>query len=71
MKKLYWVEITVMVMAEDEDEAAEIAACEAISENCDAMIASSVPSGWYDAIPFGSDDDATCCEVLKRQRAPQ
>ncbi len=71
MKKLYCVEITVMVMAENEDEAAEIAAREATSENCEAMIASSVSSEWHDAIPFGSDDDATCGEVLERQRASQ
>lgn len=36
-----------------------------------AMKASSVPSEWHGAVPFGSDDDATSGEVLERQRASQ
>ena len=68
MKKLYWIDITMMVMAEDEDEAAEIAARKATPENCVGRLALSVPSEWRDAIPFGADDDLTCGEILKRQR---
>ena len=67
MKKLYYVQITVMVMADSCAEAAEVAAREATSEDCDAMIATSIPWDWNDAIPFGSDDDATCGAVLERQ----
>ena len=68
MKKLYCVEITVMVMAENKEEAAEIASREALPESCEANEAFSVPSEWYGAIPFGADDEKTCAQILKHQR---
>ena len=71
MKKLYQVEITVFVMADDKDEAASIASVEAQPEDCEVWEARSVQSEWWDAIPYGADDDMKCGEILKQQRAAQ
>ena len=60
MKRLYRVEITVMVMSETEDSAKDLAANNAQPEDCDVFEAKSSPSSWYSAIPFGADDDSTC-----------
>jgi hypothetical protein len=71
MKKLYSVEITVYVMAEDDDEAKRVAVKNCEEDSAEAWQAKSVAHEWYDAIPFGADDDMKCGEILKLQRAAQ
>lgn len=71
MKKLYMVEMMVMVMAEDEDEAIDVATgwgIEITSYDCDVTKVVGVPQEWEDAIPFGADDDRTCKEVLRDEK---
>lgn len=80
MKKLYRVDMMVMVMAEDEDEAINVATgwgIEIAPDDCDATEGSSgypygwedsYPYEWEDSIPFGSDDDRTCKEILEDER---
>lgn len=69
-KLLYGVEITVYVMAEDEDEAKSLAVTNCEEDNAEAWQAfSSVASEWSNAIPFGADDNMTCGDILKLQRA--
>ena len=68
MKKLYEVQMTVYVMAEDENEACSIATqfdVDIPSEDCEIYEACVVPTVWLDSIPYGSDDDKTCWEILK------
>jgi len=67
-KKLYHVEITVMVMAENETDAKLEAVSNADILDCEANSATSVASEWYDAIPWGETDDRTCGQILKAQR---
>ena len=71
MKKLYEVEIKVYVMAEDAEEAAQIAVTDCQDTEAEAFLANSVDSEWFDVIPYGGDDDTTCGEILKSQRAAQ
>ena len=68
MKKLYEVQMTVYVMAEDEDGAwfsAMDSDVEIPFEDCEICEAGAVPRPWLDSIPYGSDDDKTCREILK------
>lgn len=68
MKQLYRVETIVMVMAEDAAQAEDVA-CAPTGATVNVYKASSVPSEWYSAIPFGTDNDnATCGEILKQNR---
>jgi len=72
MKKLYEVEMIMMVMAEDESDAKLVAAQNASAENWDefdAYEADSVKSEWWDCIPWGSDDDKTCGEIILGMRS--
>jgi hypothetical protein len=66
-KKLYHVEITVYVMAEDEVDAAFIATRECQPEEAEVYKADFVDSSWWKAIPYGADDDTPCGEILKMQ----
>ena len=69
MKRLYDVEIRVFVMAEDEEEARQIATRECQPEEADAEEAGSVDVFWWDSIPYGSDDDKTCGKIMAEMRA--
>lgn len=69
MKKLFCVTIVVYVMAGNESDAKRIGAEYCAADSAEAYIAESVASEWYDYIPFGSDDDMTCGDILKAQRA--
>ena len=67
MKKLYMVEMMIMVMAEDKDDAIDVATgygVEISSHDCDVTEVVGVPQSWEDAIPFGADDDRTCKDIL-------
>ena len=68
MKKLYEVQMTVYVMAEDEAQAHFAAIDNGVEipfEDCEIYEARVVPAAWIDSIPYGSDDDKTCWEILK------
>lgn len=69
IKKLYEVEIKAYVMAEDEDEAKSIAVAECEDVDAEAFVTNSIDAEWWDAIPYGNDDDLTCGEILKQQAA--
>lgn len=66
MKKLYEVIITMMVMAENKEDA-EFEASRADIDACDVDIieASSYLTNWANALPFGSDDNRTCKEIFE------
>lgn len=68
MKKLYEVQMTVYVMAKDEDQAyfaATDLSVEIPIEDCEIYEAGSVPASWMDCFPYGADDEKTCREILK------
>lgn len=72
MKKLYRVEITMMVMADDVFDAMAVAEQSVDQSNTgefEVAPATSTPSEWYDLVPYGSDDDLTVGEILKLQRS--
>lgn len=65
MKHLYEIEARWYVMAKDEEDAqmirpdlsvCSVFACEVASADVD----------WWDAIPFGSDDDRTVGQIMKQ-----
>jgi hypothetical protein len=70
-KKLYEVNIRVYVMAECADEAQELAIENCEDTEAEAHIANSVSNAWWNAIPYGTDDDTTCGEILSSQHAAQ
>lgn len=67
MKKLYRVDVYYFVMASSEKMALAV---RPTLGDCSrqAQIAGSVPVDWWDAIPFGSEDDSTCGEILQDQK---
>jgi hypothetical protein len=70
-KKLYRVKVVLFVMAENESDAC-MAATQARFDifECSARKAEMVDPGWKDAIPYNSDDDRTCSEIMaNRQKA--
>ena len=74
MKKLYCVEIAVMVMAENEEDALEAIEDEVMGmidviECGNAHEAKTVPATWANEIPFNADDDEKCIDILKRRLA--
>lgn len=64
-KMLYRVKIENYVMATDQLDAINVAITNC-DESCvtEADKAHSVPTEWKHAVPFGSDDDQTCHQVL-------
>lgn len=64
-KKLYRVKVCLYVMAENEYDA-----CWAATNShfdifeCVADKAKTIEPGWEDAVPYNSDDDRTCSEIL-------
>lgn len=63
IKRLYKVTITKYVMAENEDAALILVDC--YSDEGEAVLAKNVDAEWFDAFPFGADDDRTCGEIIK------
>jgi hypothetical protein len=71
-KKLHRVEVVLYVMAEDEFDACWAATNVPFDVfECVAEEAKSLDPGWEEAVPYNSDDDRTCAEILasKRQTA--
>lgn len=68
-KKLYRVKVTLYVMAENESGAC-VAATNARFDifECSAKKAEHVEPGWDNAVPYNSDDDRTCAEILSGQQ---
>jgi hypothetical protein len=68
-KKLYRVKVTLYVMAENESEA-RVAATNARFDifECSAKKAEHVDPGWENAIPYNSDDDRSCSEIIGSQQ---
>ena len=69
-KKIYCVRVTLYVMAENASGAC-VAATKAPFDifECHARKADHVDSDWENAIPYNADDDRTCGDVLKSERA--
>ncbi|MBI5951160.1 MAG: hypothetical protein HY865_05840 [Chloroflexi bacterium] len=61
-KKLYRVRVVLFVMAENESDAC-VAATRAGFE-CTARKAKNIDPEWRDAIPYNSDDERICSEIL-------
>lgn len=80
MKKLYRVDMTVMVMAENREDALDIGVGNAAPDDFEVyriliplevyriLMPLSVPDGWRSRFPFGQDVNETCGEIIKRQR---
>jgi len=67
MKKLYKVEASWYVMAEDDSEASsfkphDLMACDVLAFEAAEV---GVDSSWWDAIPWESDNDKTCGQIMK------
>ncbi len=64
-KKLYRVRIDLYVMAEDEWDA-RVGATQAKFDvfECVAREADSLLPGWENAVPYNSNDDRTCTEII-------
>ena len=67
-KKLHRVKVVLYVMAENESEAC-VAATQARFDifECSARKTEIVEPEWKDAIPYNSDDDRTCSEIIDAQ----
>lgn len=74
MKKLYEVsaDLILYVMVEDEREAEIIGKSQLYEEMDNADInaykADSILAIWSDSVPYGSDDNRTCGEIIAEQR---
>ena len=68
-KKLYRVKVVLYVMAENESEAC-VAATNAQFDifECAAKRAEHIDRGWENAIPYNSEDDRTCAEIMSGQQ---
>lgn len=66
MKKLFVVSYTAYVMAEDV-EAAKYVHIDTDNSDIEVSQATSVDHIWWDAIPFGSDDDRTCGQIIQEE----
>ena len=64
-KKLYRVKVVLYVMAENESDAC-VAATQARFDifECSARKAEIIDPGWANAIPYNSDDDRTCSQIM-------
>jgi hypothetical protein len=67
-KKLYCVKVVLYVMAENTSDAC-VAATRAHFDifECTARKADHLHPGWENAIPYNSNDDRTCAEILASQ----
>jgi len=68
-KKLYRVKVVLYVMAENES-AACVAATQARFDifECAARKAEKIDPEWTDAIPYNTNDDRTCSEIMGGQQ---
>jgi hypothetical protein len=71
--------VNLVVLAEDEPAALEIAEREAEAEASNGLQSMEIapvdriedlPSGWRGSYPYGGDGEATCREILERQQPP-
>jgi len=67
MSKLYEVQITCYVMAENETDAKCIAVKDCQESDAEAYVAESVDSEWFTAIPYGEKQDRLCGNLLQLQ----
>ena len=65
MKKLYEVTKRYYIMAENKIEAEFYNIDFEGEASVEAVVATSVDTDWFDAIPFNSDDALTCGQILK------
>lgn len=64
-KKLHRVEVVLYVMAEDEFDACWAATNVRFDVlECVAKEAETIDLGWEDAVPYNSDDERTCSEII-------
>ena len=69
MKKLYEVNLTYYIMAEDEDEARSIPQdMDECSADVDVTEATAVMAHWWDSIPFEGEDDKTCGQIITEMK---
>lgn len=68
MKRLFRVKAVAMIMADSPAQAVAVALQNLKPLDCTAREVVSTPSEWYDAIPYGADEDATVGDILKRER---
>ena len=68
-KKLYRVKVVLFVMAENESDAS-MAATQARFDifECSAKKAEFVDPAWNDAIPYNSNDERTCSEIMANKQ---
>ena len=68
-KKLYRVKVVLFVMAENESDAC-VAATRARFDifECTAKRAVKIDPEWNDAIPYNTNDDRTCSEIMGSQQ---
>ncbi len=64
-KKLYEIEARWYVMAEDEEEAQSIKPTDIQACSVFAIDPIIIDADWNNAIPFNSDDNRTCGQILK------
>jgi hypothetical protein len=66
-KKLYRVKVVLYVMAENEYDACAAATNAQFDIfECEAERTRSVDPGWEDAVPYNSDSDRTCSQIIKQ-----
>jgi hypothetical protein len=68
-KKLYRVNVVLYVMAENEYDACTAATNARFDIfECEAERARTVEPGWEDAIPYNSDSERTCLQILRQTK---
>ncbi len=68
MKRRYEVEARWYVMDKNELQAQIIKPPDILACSVFAIEPAGIDTDWYDAIPFNSDDDRTCGEILSNQK---
>jgi hypothetical protein len=70
-KKLYRVDVVLYIMAEDESDACAAATSAKFDVfECEAEQARFIEPFWQDAVPYNSDDDLTCNEIVGGKDQP-
>jgi len=66
-KRLYEVVITCYVMAEDENDACNVAVDNCLPGEAEAWSARDVVDEWADVIPHGEIEGRTCIEIVAEE----